>query len=158
MNKIISSKKAFFIAAVLIFSLMFLINLLTPFIADDYANLQHTYFNQPDRKINSFYDAILSTIHYYQTWGGRIIAQMILVGISFLPHYFIAFINTAMYMIATGLIYQILKDRNHNLFLYIAIHVLLWICLPDYGEIMFWIDSSSTCICLSPFAWNVLSV
>ena len=142
MNKIISSKKAFFTAAVVIFSLMFLINLLTPFIADDYANLQHTYFNQPDRKINSFYDAILSTIHYYQTWGGRIIAQMILVGISFLPHYVIAFINTAMYMIATGLIYQILKDQNHNLFLYIAIHVLLWVCLPDYGEIMFWMNGA----------------
>ena len=63
---------------------------------------------------------------------------------SFMPKHIFDILNTFAYMAATYLIYAICNvKKKHNLSLYISIHALLWFCVPDYGQVMFWMCGSA---------------
>ena len=132
-------KYRFPITVAIIALVIFIINALTPYIADDYVTLQHTYFQDRSRMIGSFFDAVKSSLLYYETWGGRFFAFLLFTGLCFLPHILVAFLNTAAYLLVTWLIYDIIRgNRAHNYLVFLSVHLLLWICVPEYGQIMFW--------------------
>lgn len=125
-------KKRFLIAAAIVACIIFIINYLTPYLADDYNYLLH--------KSNG----IQTLKEFYFSWGGRVGPYILLIILSYLPPVLFDILNTAVYMAVTGLIYRICKgDGNPSVSLYLGIHLMLWFCVPDYGQVMFWMCGSA---------------
>ena len=121
-------KYRFPITVAIIALVIFIINALTPYIADDYVTLQHTYFQDRSRMIGSFFDAVKSSLLYYETWGGRFFAFLLFTGLCFLPHILVAFLNTAAYLLVTWLIYDIIRgNRAHNYLVFLFYKYYLFV-------------------------------
>lgn len=124
-------------------------NVLTPYIADDYGNLPKF----AAERTTSFAEIIDSARQSYQNWGGRFVASLFTALFVGIPAYIFDFLNTLAYFLATALIYLICKgDHPHNLVLYAGIHIMLWICVPDYGQVMFWLCGSAN------YLWTTLPI
>ncbi|MCH5265065.1 MAG: hypothetical protein J1F02_04145 [Lachnospiraceae bacterium] len=127
----------------ILFVCVFLINYVTPYLADDYRYIPHVAFGGT-AKITSLKDVINSAVWFYRNMGGRVEGFLFATCFSYLPSYVFDFINTIAYFLVTGLVYFICKGTNkHSLFLYLGIHILLWFCVPDYGQVMFWMCGSA---------------
>lgn len=130
-------------AAVVIAASMFVINYLSPYIADDYIGLSHKIWGT-DQKIAGFGDFCRSIYNFYLYWGGRVEGTILSTIFTYLPPVVVDLLNTLCYMAVTLLIYLICRgDRKNSLPLYLGIHVLLWVFVPDYGQVMFWLCGSA---------------
>lgn len=83
-------------------------NVLTPYIADDYGNLP----KYMEERTTSFAEIIDSARQSYQNWGGRFVASLFTALFVGIPAYIFDFLNTLAYFLATALIYLICKG-NH---------------------------------------------
>lgn len=139
-------KKRFLIAAAIVACIIFIINYLTPYLADDYNYLLH--------KSNG----IQTLKEFYFSWGGRVEPYVLLLFLSYLPPVLFDILNTAVYMAVTWLIYRICKgDGNSSISLYLGIHLMLWFCVPDYGQVMFWMCGSVNYLWPSLFVLSLIS-
>lgn len=130
-------------AVLFITAAIFLINYLTPYIADDYANLSGTVWGT-EQALTTFSGLIRSACNFYCSWGGRMEGYIFAKLLLYFPPMIADLLNTLCYMSATLFIYLICKgEHRHSLPLYLGIHILLWICVPDYGQVMFWICGSA---------------
>ncbi|MCI8446859.1 MAG: hypothetical protein HFH30_00375 [Eubacterium sp.] len=143
MKKINITKTMSVSAVIVLAACMFVINYLSPYIADDYISLSHKVWGT-GRKISGFGDFCRSIYNFYLNWGGRVEGTVCAAIFSYLPPAVFDLFNTLCYMIVTLLIYLICRgDQTDNLPLYLGIHVLLWVFVPDYGQIMFWMCGSA---------------
>lgn len=143
MKKIFTLKHISAAAIPAIAASVFIINFLTPHIADDYLNLAHKIWGT-NQVITDFNDFIHSMRNFYFYWGGRMEGCMFSTLLAYVPPAAVDILNTVCYMAATLLIYLICKGGQKNsLPLYLGIHFLLWACVPDYGQVMFWICGSA---------------
>ncbi len=144
------TRRTAWIAAVSVLALSFLaMNVLTPYIADDYANLPPVFSKQTMSPV----DMIDTALQSYQNWGGRFAASLFTAVFSCIPALMFDLLNTLAYLAATALIYGICKgNHSHSLVLYTAIHIMLWICVPDYGQVMFWMCGSAN------YLWTTIPI
>jgi hypothetical protein len=118
---------------------MYILNYLTPYIADDYHYLSRKDIitNEP---LGNFGDYLKSIYNIYFNWGGRIIGGIYTYLLTFIPKSIVNILNTITYIIVVTLIYLNCKGSKKNMLsMFIGIHLLIWICVPDYGQVMFWI-------------------
>jgi len=140
-----SSKGRFGVAAFFagIFAYCFAVGLLIPLFADDYS---FSFVYETDRRIESASDVLESQIIHYLTWGGRAVAHTL--GQLFLlwgkPVF--AFANSLLFVALLMLIYRYASVRRraisedaYGLFL---IFFFAWVCLPSFGETVFWLIGS----------------
>lgn len=133
-----------FIFTGLILVSMFVINSFTPYLADDYNNLarRDVFTNEP---LNTFSDYARSIYHYYFNWGGRIVSAVYINVFTLIPKPVFNVINTIAYFCVITLIYLNCKSTKANMLsMFLGIHLLIWICTPDYGQVMFWISGAAT--------------
>lgn len=126
-------------AVAVIAAAIFAINVLTPFLADDYANLPVTIWgtNEPLTDLGGW---IRSIQNFYMQWGGRVEGSVLVAFLLSLPPMAADLLNTLCYLLVVLFIDRICKRNDrHSLPFYLGIHALLWICVPDYGQVMFWI-------------------
>lgn len=140
MNRLLTRRTAW-IATVSVLALSFLaMNVLTPYIADDYGNLP-PFLSEGTMSSGNIINTALQS---YQNWGGRFAASLFTAIFACLPAFLFDVLNTLAYFAVTALIYGICKgNHSHSLILYIAIHIMLWMCVPDYGQVMFWMCGSA---------------
>lgn len=146
--KQISAKKIWhttYIPAIAAFSIaaaMLLINYLTPYVADDYINLPLKVWGTEEALTD--WNSLLHSLHnFYFSWGGRVEGCLFTTLLLYLPPVAADLCNTLCYMTAIQLIYLICKgSHKHSLPLYLSIHILIWMCVPDYGQVMFWLCGS----------------
>lgn len=152
-NVICSSK---FVWAMLIFVLsisFFIMNYMTPYLADDYNYIGHMHWIKENTTIQTLGDVIESAKWFYANLSGRVEGFLFATAFSFLPEYLFDFVNTLGYLLLTALIYLICRGKeHHNLFLYLGIHIVLWFFVPDYGQVMFWMCGSAN------YMWISISV
>ncbi len=123
---------------------MFVLNSLTPYLADDYNNLtrRDLFTNEP---LTTFSDYARSIYHYYFNWGGRIVSAVYINIFTLIPKAAFNVINTIAYLCVITLIYLNCKSSKVNMLsMFIGIHLLIWICTPDYGQVMLWISGAAT--------------
>lgn len=127
---------------------IFILNLFTPYLADDYVNLSHTVFDS--KNFAGFIHFIKS---FYLSWGGRVEGHLFYSVLLFVPPMIADLLNTLCYMAVTLFLYLICKGhRGHSLPMYLSIHILLWTVVPDYGQVMFWLAGSAN------YLWTSLPV
>lgn len=145
----VSWKWAWVAVILVIFVVFFLLNHFTPYLADDYSYAMHFKWGT-NEKMTSFMDFLDSLKYFYHHWGGRIYGYCFMVLASYLSMDLFDVINTLFYLLMTYLMYAICNvGRPHNLLLYFFIHLLLWILVPDYGQVMFWQSGSANYLWLS---------
>lgn len=138
----ISIQKAFFISTIIFFSvLFFILNSMTPLLADDYG---WGYIRGTDHQpIKNLKDILVSVYDYYFTWGGRIGGNLLSEVFTLIGKPIFNIANTIIYIINTLLIYYICNtSKKVKISLYIGIHLLIWFFTPDYGQVMFWLSGA----------------
>lgn len=140
------------IVGFLIFLLFFAINYFTPYLADDYSYLDHLSF-ESDKKIVSLFDFYNSVKAFYFGWGGRVLGYIFTCIFSYMPKIIFALLNTSVYFIVVQLVYLVCKgnSEDNKLSMWLGIHFLLWFCVPDYGQVMFWMCGSANYLWTSLF-------
>ena len=122
----------------IIFISMFLLNMFTPLIMDDY---NYTY--GLDGRIKNIKDIFKYQYWFYFNWGGRnvahILAQLFLMNNKLIFNV----LNAAIYTLMIYLIYSIIKGKKEGYPIYlILIHFALWFLTPSFGQSFIWLTGS----------------
>jgi hypothetical protein len=123
------------------FSILFLLNILTPVISDDFAYL---YIYGEEGRVTSLSDIIQSQINHYYMWGGRSVVHFIAQILLMLPSYIADLLNTLIYLGYVFLIYFHVKGRKGNsISLFILINLAVWFFQPVFGDTILWITGAA---------------
>lgn len=123
------------------FSIILLLNILTPLAVDDFGYL---YIHAEDVKVTSISDVIHSQINHYKLWGGRSVVHFIAQTLLLLPPLAIDILNSLVYLVFVFLIYYHVKGRGKNsLSLFVLINLVLWLVVPAYGDTILWTTGSA---------------
>lgn len=145
-------KKIFFVyIIVLVFILMYALNLKTSLIADDFW---YSFSFGKWTPIKNFSDIIKSQAHHYKIWGGRSVVHTVAQIFLFKGKGLFNIINTFAYIVFTMLIYahsNAYKKLRPSL--YIIINLLIWFFIPAFAETLLWLVGSAnylwgTILCL----------
>lgn len=132
----------FWVIAILVcFSVIFILNILTPLISDDFA---YMFVYGEDRLVSSVGDILESQENHYYMWGGRSIVHFIAQVLLILPSYVADLLNSLIYMGYIFLIYLHIKGRGKNsLSLFILITLAVWFLQPVLGDTVFWLTGAA---------------
>lgn len=121
-----------------IFIFMFVLNFLTPLIADDFS-----YSFGADGRIKNLYDIYNKQVDHYFTWGGRTVAHTVAQIFLLFPKIIFSIANTFAYVLLIYLIYRVARGKSEDKpILVIAINLLLWFVLPVFGQTCLWLIGS----------------
>lgn len=122
-----------------IFISIFILNALTPLIADDYSYS----FGKNDERITNLLDIIISQINHYFTWGGRSVAHSLAQFFLMFPKYVFNLLNSVIYVVLVYLIYLHVKmDKEDKPLMLLLIHFALWFLIPTFGQTAIWLTGS----------------
>lgn len=142
-SKLFTGKGIWLISLLLIFIAFFIINYLTPALADDFNYINY-WNNIPDNKtgiLNSFLNSVVS---FYNSWGGRIMGYIFTVIFNTIPPVIFDLLNSVTYMFLVYLVYKVSNfGKLPDLKLFLFINIFIWLFVPDYGQIMFWTSGSA---------------
>ncbi len=132
----------FWVIAILVcFSVIFILNILTPLISDDFAYL---FVYGEDRLVSSVGDILESQENHYYMWGGRSIVHFIAQVLLLLPPYVADLLNSLVYMGYVFLVYYHIKGREKDsLSLFILITLAVWFLQPVLGDTVFWLTGAA---------------
>ncbi|MBP3635494.1 MAG: hypothetical protein J6J17_03440 [Bacilli bacterium] len=153
----INDKQIIKIILLVIFLMMFILNSLTPLIADDYSYS----LMSGDSEITGLIDIINNQISHYINWGGRSVAHTIAQIFLFFKNKIIFnLFNSFMYC---ALIYFIYKHSTINYekekpMLIVIIHLLIWIFMPVFGQTCIWLVGSCNYLWMSTLILSFLYI
>ncbi|MDR1092509.1 MAG: DUF6056 family protein [Prevotella sp.] len=129
------------VAVLLSFSAIFILNILTPLISDDFA---YMFVYGEDRLVSSVADILHSQENHYYMWGGRSVVHFIAQVLLILPPYVADLLNSLVYMGYIFLIYLHIKGRGRNsLSLFVLVNLAVWFLQPVLGDTVFWITGAA---------------
>lgn len=119
-----------------LFTLMLALNLLTPYIADDYSYLLNFSTKEP---IRSFAEILPSMQAHSYKMNGRLVSHGIAQVFMLLPQVVFDVVNAAVFTGTLYLCYR-LCNRGHerNAALFAAFFCLMWLYLPAFGQVVLW--------------------
>lgn len=123
------------------FSALLFLNILTPFISDDFAYF--FIYGEPTR-VSSIADVIHSQVNHYYQWGGRSVVHFIAQVLLMLPPIVADLLNTFVYMAYAYLIYlHIRGSKANSISLFILINLAIWFLQPVIGDTILWITGAA---------------
>lgn len=140
---IVNKKSGLFwaIAVLVCFSVIFILNILTPLISDDFA---YKFVYGEDRLVSSVGDILESQKNHYYMWGGRSIVHFIAQVLLLLPPTIADLLNSFAYMGYILLVYYHIKGRGKNsLSLFVLVALAVWFFQPVLGDTVFWLTGSA---------------
>ncbi len=142
----------FVLLVITIFTLLFILNRITPWIADDFCKGQMVL------SFRSFSDWFNNIYNFYFSWGGRIWGELFALISLAIPKSLYNILNTLVYMIVVLLIYfNILGKQKISVSLLLGINFSLFAFLPAFGQDILWISGSANYLwsSLTPLAFLV---
>lgn len=126
-----------FVFVVIVFIGIYLANVNTPVVCDDYF---YMYITNTDIKINSLLDILYSQYRHYFAVNGRIVLHILAQFFLWIDKSLFNIINSVAYVLLTFVLYfHCVEFRRKSLSLYIIINLLLWFCVPDFGQCILWV-------------------
>lgn len=138
-NILKSKKNQKIIILISIFLSIFILNMLTPLIADDY-----TYsFGKNGERVTNLLDIAIRQIDHYFTWGGRTVAHTIAQFFLMFPKWVFNFFNSIIYVIFIYLIYLHTKDnKEEKPLIILLIYFAIWFIMPTFGQTVLWLTGA----------------
>ena len=122
-----------------IFISIFILNVLTPLIADDYSYS----FGKNGKRITNLFDIIINQINHYFSWGGRSVAHTIAQIFLMFPKWIFNIFNSLVYVAFIYLIYLHVKDdKEEKPLIILLIHFAIWFLIPTFGQTVLWLTGS----------------
>lgn len=129
------------ITVIACFAVLLFLNILTPFISDDFAYL---FIYGEQARVASIGDVIQSQVNHYYQWGGRSVVHFITQVLLMLPPFVADLLNTLIYLAYAYLIYLHIRGRKANsISLFILINLAVWFLQPVIGDTILWITGSA---------------
>ena len=133
-GKVMNMKMIFNVLSLVIIVCFFILNVLTPLIADDYTFICN---------IHSFSDIVKSTYERYHYWNGRLFANFMATFWLFVGKPVFNIANTAMYCLFIFLIqFHITGKMKYNPVIFLLINIFLWYFVPAWGQNFLWVNGS----------------
>lgn len=140
-------RKTYTIAALALtaFLLMFILNIFTPYAADDFG--YHFIIEEDGSwgdRVESFADVVVSMKNHYNQINGRIILHGILQYVLMYGKTVFDVLNSAMFAALALLVYKHCKgtSKKSSPLLFLAILIMLWAFLPSSGMTTLWASGS----------------
>lgn len=123
------------------FLFLLVLNMLTPYIADDFRYLYS--FNDRTMRIENISDVILSMRAHRYNMNGRIVAHTLVQILGLLPLWVFDILNAAAYVLQIALIHKLAQNHapRSNLVL-LAIFAGMWLYCPAFAQVNLWQDGS----------------
>lgn len=131
-------KRAFTLAAALVFFWMLLLNALTPYLADDFT---FAYAFDTGLRLQSLPQLIQSLAYHYYEWSGRVVVKFFAQGFTMLPKAVFDLCNAAAYLGLGLVIYRLALGRRsgrYDFLCFAAIQIALWEVSPAFGQTNLW--------------------
>lgn len=126
-------KRFFFLFLGISFVLIFVCNLLTPFISDDYS------YGAQVMAAGSPFELFGQEFRQYMTWNGRSIVHLLLRFSLYFPNILFKLVNSACFILLSLLIYiNAVCDRKYDIRLIAGITVMLWAGCADLAGTVLW--------------------
>lgn len=133
---------AFYGLVLLVFTLVFFLNYLLPYYADDWC---YTFrYDVPTEKVRGLKDVFYSQYNHYLAWGGRTVAHSILQILLIFDKWISDIVNSIVFTIYLAVIYKISRLKatsKTNLGLFVFIFALVWFLQP-LGSTALWLTGS----------------
>ena len=79
---------------------------------------------------------------YYLHWSGKIVPLSIANIFTLLDKTIYNIVNSVMYIIFANVIYRFFWKKKYDYWMMIAIYAALWIFIPWFGTVVFWVDGT----------------
>lgn len=132
------NSKYTFLSLFLIFSVILILNILTPMWNDEYS-FSFSILNENER-ISSIKDIIKSQIAFYQKFSGRVFLHAIIQFFCWVGKDFFNIINTIIFILLPLVITRFSTSNNLQFGLIFA--TIIWFFAPVPGETIFWLSGS----------------
>ncbi len=140
LQRINTSKKLLTVACVFLFLFIFVLNCLTPYIADDFT---YHYSFYDGTRIQAVSDIFLSMYGHAFKTNGRVIAHWFEQFFMLFPKVVFNLCNSCVYVALMYLLYRIANyHKQRNLLLFLIVCGMFWYYLPAFGEVALWQDGS----------------
>ena len=120
---------------------MFILNTLTPYIADDYT---FSFSYATGERLTGFFSVLESQWYHYFHWSGRFIIKCLAQGFTVLPKVVFNLLNAAVYT-GLGLMLHRLavgQKRRFDPVILALIYLSLWMVSPVFGQTNLWMCGS----------------
>ena len=131
-------RRLFGAAAALVFLWMLLLNVLTPYIADDFT---FAYAFDTGLRLHSLPQLIKSLAYHYYEWSGRVVVKFFAQGFTMLPKFVFDLCNAAAYLGLGLVIYRLAAGRRrgrYDVLSFFLIEAALWEVSPAFGQTNLW--------------------
>ena len=131
----------FFALLVLIGGVMYLLNLHTPLLMDDY---DYSFSWATGERIGGIADVFASQAAHYKLWGGRSVVHAIAQGFLFMEKFVFNVANTLMYLMLLLEIYVLARPKNRSWCWEILLlaHGILFTAVPFFGTVFLWLTGA----------------
>ena len=132
------NKLVFILINICVFTAMLAINTFYPLCWDDKGFVEKFDPNNwtiKDVFIDSYY-------RYYLHWSGKLLPLSLATLFTLLDKTIYNIINSFMYIVFANTIYRFFWKKKYDCWILLAVYVALWLCIPWYGTVVFWIDGT----------------
>lgn len=127
-----TTRKKFFIGVLILSYLtIYIFNLLTPYMSDDFLSISKQY--------QSLGDILRAQYTNYMTWNGRTVVQIIMECFLCGPKWLFNICNSICYVYMIFLMYcNVQYRKRYDFSLFILINILVWLCGVSFSQTVLW--------------------
>ena len=139
-----------------VFSVMFLFSLWTPLIADDY---NYAFGYSTGTRITSLREIWISMAWHRKLLNPRVLAHGWLSVVLMYPRWFFAALNGAVAVFFSWTTEEFFREqgnRRQSAGMTAMVWMLLWICMPGFGQVFFWTAGACNYFWSMAFSWFII--
>lgn len=122
-----------------VFLLMLLCNVMTLYMADDFAYMLSFFDRQP---IDSIWDIIPSMAAHAKSMNGRLVAHGLVQLSLIMPRWVFDIVNSAAFCLFVKLVSNISGQKKDTWFIQLGVFCAIWLYVPAFGQVMLWQDGA----------------
>ena len=139
-----------------VFSVIFLFSIWTPLIADDF---NYAFGYSTGTRITSLREIWISMAWHRKLLNPRVLAHGWLSVVLMYPRWFFAALNGAVAVFFSWTTEEFFKEqgsRQHSVGMTAMVWMLLWICMPGFGQVFFWTAGACNYFWSMAFSWFII--